>query len=361
MPVTVQNIIHAISQLSEDVDYNYPSLKTKTLVRICNIVRPNGPIQIKRYNPTRGQSLKNAKYETISTNMVSRLASAVKNNIPINMDRLFGGSYNTRSALEALVANTPNYWICYPGRIEQNKNGQVEIQRGHKHLIRLDESHPQGEIHETKVDMVISESLVPQDVVYEGLSLPDGLKDNSIDIEISRRHAQIQVALLKIGQQLQFDTWIAQNDHGICYQGKRLIEHGRVIQNLRDQHILKAFPDAAHAGRLIDVIWFREKKFMPAVIEVEHSTGITSGLTRMKGFKDKIPNLAGVRWVIVAEENLRYLAEREANREQFRDLDARFMSYEAVEELFSLCERRKISGVLDGFLDSFMDSLVCLS
>jgi len=358
MPVTVQNLVHAISQLNRNVDYNYASERTRTRVRINDVALPNGPISIKRYDPTKGERLSDMRPETISTNMIARLAAAIGDRIPINVDRLFGGSYNTRSALEALVASTPNYWICYPGRLEQSASGEPRIRPGHKHLIKLEEAHASGEIHVRQVDMVISESLIPQDVVYEGLSIAGGDNTDGMNIEVARRHAQIQVALLKIGRQLRLSTWIAQNDHGVIYEGRRLVEHDGVIQRLTDQRILTAFPDAAHAARLIDTIWFRDGLSIPAVIEVEHSTGITSGLTRMKGFKDRLPSLAGVRWVIAAEQELRELAVREANREQFRDLDARFISYSAVEELFSLCERRKIRGVTDEFLDSFMERLV---
>lgn len=358
MPVTVQNLVHSISQLNRNIDYNYASDKTRTRVRIHDVAMPNGPITIKRYNPTKGQRLVDAAPETISTNMLARLAAAISERTPINVDRLFGGSYNTRSALEALVANTPNFWICYPGRLEMSEGGKSVVRRGHKHIIKQTEAHPQGEIHEAEVDMVISESLIPKDVVYEGLDLANGVLEEGMDIDVARRHAQIQVAILKIGRQLGLDTWIAQNDHGIIYDGRRLIEQPGTIQRLADQRILAAFPDAAHAARLIDAVWFRDGMSMPAVIEVEHSTGITTGLTRMKGFKDRLPALAGVRWVIAAEEELRELAIREANRPQFRDLDARFISYGAVEELFSLCERRKIRGVTDDFLDSFMERLV---
>lgn len=357
MPITVQNLVHMIAQLNRNIDYNYVSSRNTNLIRIHDIEMPNGPIIIKRYNPTKSETLADAKPETISTNMLSRLAAAITDRIPINVDRLFGGSYNTRSALEALIANTPNIWTCYPGRIQINDGGKTELMRGHKHIIQLEKAHPRGEIHEAEVDMVISESLIPKDVVYEGLKLATGVLDEEMDIDIARRHAQIQVALLKIGHQLCLDTWIAQNDHGIVYEGRRLIDHPGAIQKLEDQKILSAFPAASKAAKLIDIVWFRDGRGIPAVIEIEHSTGITSGLTRMKGLKDSLPALAGVRWVIAADEELRALATREANRSQFLDLNAMFMSYAAVEELFSLCSRRNISGVNDIFLDSFMEKL----
>ncbi|HGV7266459.1 TPA: restriction endonuclease, partial [Escherichia coli] len=47
-----------------------------------------------------------------------------------------------------------------------------------------------------------------------------------------------------------------------------------------------------------------------------------------------------------------------ANRPQFRELDTKFFPYSAVEELYSLCERRKPQGITDKFLDSFMERCI---
>lgn len=45
------------------------------------------------------------------------------------------------------------------------------------------------------------------------------------------------------------------------------------------------YSNAAKAALLIDVVWFRNARFTPAVIEIEHTTGVTSGLTRMQTSK----------------------------------------------------------------------------
>lgn len=49
--------------------------------------------------------------------------------------------------------------------------------------------------------------------------------------------------------------------------------------------MLASYEEARVAANLIDCIWFKNGKLMPAVMEVEQSTGVTSGLTRMKNFK----------------------------------------------------------------------------
>ena len=96
---------------------------------------------------------------------------------------------------------------------------------------------------------------------------------------------------------------------------------------------------------------------MPAVMEVEHSTGVTSGLARMKNFKDRFPPFP-TRYVIVAPDEDRDKVIREANKPQFRDLNTRFFSYSSVEELFALCQKRKLKGVTEEFLDCYMEPIL---
>lgn len=217
-----------------------------------------------------------------------------------------------------------------------------------------DQQHPQGRINKVETEIVISE-IPTVEAVYEALVLPEKLPEPGINIEIARRHAQIQIALVEIGKQLGFRTWVAQNDKGIVYKNQKLGEMDGVIVKLGDMKLLAAFDEAQRAALLIDCIWFRNSKFMPAVIEIEHSTGVTSGLTRMKNFYDTLPNYP-TRWVIAAADDDRDKVIREANKEQFRPLRAQLFPYSAIEELYTLCQKRKIKGVGDEFLDCFMES-----
>lgn len=353
--LTTANLVSALAQLDKNVRYDYPNPKNKGKIEIVRVQKPEGPIVIRRYDPSKGQSSKNAKDASISPHMLARFAAAVSESRPINMDRVLGASYNTRSALEALLLHTPEFYTCYPGRIEL-LSSSTNIKKGHKHLLWMpDEPHNIGGIHSKDVETYISE--VSSEVVYEALELPEALK-TSIDIEISRRHAQMQIALIMIGQQLGFRTWIAQNDKGIVYRGEKIGTLKSVIQTLGQEPLLQAYSEAVKAALLIDCIWFRNGKFMPAVIEIEHSTGVTSGLTRMKNFYDHIPRLQDMRWVIVAPDEDRQKVVTEACKPQFQDLKARYMPYSAVEELYSLCSRRGIKGVSDTFLDCFMEECV---
>ena len=118
--------------------------------------------------------------------------------------------------------------------------------------------------------------------------------------------------------------------------------------------MISAFDNAMRAALMIDCVWFRNSAFMPAVIEIEHSTGVTSGLSRMKNLQDAIPSIM-TRYVIVAADEDRSKVLQECNKPQFRSLNARFFPYSAVEELYTLCQRRKLRGVNDEFLECFME------
>ncbi len=354
--LTATDLVQAISNLSKSVSYNYVNPKTRTKIRIDEIVRPEGPIYIRRYTPSKGESPDQAKRESISVEMLWRVANAISSKQPINIDRVLAGSYNTRSALEALLAHSPQFYFCYPGRIEVIR-ASSEVKRGHKHLLwRPEAPHELGVMSEFETDDMYISEIPTVDAVYEALVIPEIMGGNqaNLSIDVQRRHAQMQIALIIIGTQLGSRVWVASNDRAIEYKGQKIGEMDNVIPSLNDVKLIQPYDEAARAARLIDCIWFRNSTFMPAVFEVEHSTGVTSGLTRMKHFRDQIPPI-DTRWVIVAPDEDRHKVYTEANKEQFRDMNVCFFPYSSVEELYSLCQRRKIGGISDEFLDCFME------
>jgi type II restriction enzyme len=42
----------------------------------------------------------------------------------------------------------------------------------------------------------------------------------------------------------------------------------------------------------------------------------------------------------------------------FKDLETKYFPYSAVEELYALCQRRKIKGISEEFLDCFMEPVL---
>lgn len=353
--LTAGNISHFLYNLDKNVTYHYIHKATKGLIKIVHVDMPEGGLKIKRWEPNKGESSDKAKIISISNELLWRFASAFIVGKPVNIDKVLGSSYNTRSVVESLLAHTPQFYYCYPKRID-NIGGVSTTKKGHKHLLWLpDEPHRNGIIVEKQTDIEISE--IPLEVRYESLELSISKQNNKLDIDILRRHTQIQIALYFIGKELDFRTWIAQNDKGILYHNKRLSEYDGVISSLRDVSLIKSFEDVVQAALMIDCIWFKNGKLMPAVMEVEHSTGVTSGLSRMKNFQDKFPGQK-TRYVIVAPDEDREKVIREGNKEQFKSLEVRFFPYSAVEEFYSLCQRRKLKGVTEEFLDCFMEPVL---
>lgn len=115
---TAYNLVRAISLLPRNVNYNYVNPRTSGLIHIENVILPAGPIQIRRWNPRKGETITGTSVESISSEMIWRIANAINVGEPINLDRILGGSYNTRSVLETLMALTPEFYYCYPGRIK---------------------------------------------------------------------------------------------------------------------------------------------------------------------------------------------------------------------------------------------------
>lgn len=357
---TAFNLVHAISCLPRNREYNYVNARTPGKIRIMDVSMPAGPITIRRWNPNKGETYASKKDESVSSEMIWRLANAISENEPVNVDRVFAGSYNTRSVLEALLAHTPEFYYCYPGRI-MDVNGKSTIEQGHKHLLWIPhQPHPNGELVEKAVQNMAVSEIPSRTVVYDNLELPTSMTLNVAEIDVIRRHTQIQIALYLIGLQLGYRTWIAQNDMGISYQGIPLLNHPGIIPSLsNDENVISSF-HAENTAKLIDCIWFKNGRFMPAVMEVEHTTGVTSGLNRMLGLYNAIPALRDVRYVIVAPDEDRHLVVDRINQPQFRCLDARYFAYSAVEELYYMCHHRKIRGITQEFLDCYMEK-VCVN
>jgi len=357
MNITAANIVNYIDHLDKNCYYNYIDSSNRSVIKIVRVKKPEGPIYIKRGKFTQGVNVNTAREVSISANMIWRVANAVQEEVPINIDRIVAASYNTRSVLESLLAYTPPFHVTYPGRI-LNSHSTSKIEPGHKHLIYLPANpHQEGKLHEFETQKVISE-IPSQIAIYESLAITQNLPNENrspIDINIERRHAQIQVALFLIGKQLGYKTWIAQNDKSIIYNDKKIGETDGIVVSLKDVQLLMAWEEAINAARLIDCIWFKNGKLMPAIMEVEHSTGVISGLSRMKTFKDKFTPSFITRYVIVAPDEDRQKVLKECSKEQFRDLNPLYFPYSSVEELYSLCQQRKLKGVTEEFLDCYME------
>lgn len=340
--VTAENLAKAINGLARDQWFEYIEPKTKSQARVVTVTLPEGPLEVERKK-------KDGEIEsvTISTNVLWRVANAIEKGIPFQIDRILGASYNSRSLLEALLARTPEFHVCRPGRIEGH--GSVEeIKKGHKHLVWVPEKpHENGKISDYEVsnDLVIVET--SRAVIYDAVKIDVDRIDSEEDLDEGtlRRHIQIQVSLYEIGEHLGYRSWIAANDQHHRYRDGTIRDLPMLTKSLADEKVLGSYPEAQRKADLIDLIWFSDRT-IPMVVEVEHSTGVTSGLQRMQSFSLAAPALSGMRYVVVAPDDQRDSVFRKAADATFSALRDQlwYFPYSSVEELLDLCRRRGISG-----------------
>lgn len=115
MRMSLESLVQTIHELPRDREYTYINPRNVGRIRIVEVQRPRGPIVVRRYAPTKGESFDRALNETISSNMLHRVANALSPELPLNIDRVLGASYNTRSVLESILAHCPQF-LC-AGRI----------------------------------------------------------------------------------------------------------------------------------------------------------------------------------------------------------------------------------------------------
>lgn len=344
---TAGDICRAIAALDRSRLYGYLNERNHGEIQIVSVTMPEGPVQIRR-RKIGGQW---GKTENIGQNMLWRMANALGTGMPVNVDRVFAGSYNTRSVLESLLAHTSEIYTCLPGRLE-NIGGIISVKRGHKHIL-FDPANPhrpgETKFRDLGENFVISET--PTTETFYDVAPPPR---SGLPPEIARRHSQIQVALAEVGHSFSLRTWVAVEDHGIVLGGKNIMQFPFIVQRLELERVLSNFPEAVDVGRHIDCLQFNGG--LPFAFEVEHTTGVTSGLSRMLAFHEKAPHLS-THFVVVAPDEDRDLVLERSNHWQYRELNPWYMPYSNVEELYSLSRRRKgqIRGVDKRFLFNFME------
>ena len=354
MKVTAGNLASAINALPKDRYYDYPATDSQFLITEVNL--PEGPIKFKRWKPSKGETPKGASETSISTLMLWRLANAIEEGVPVNVDSVFGASYNSRSVLEAMLAYTPQFYLCMPGRWAYDGHSW-DVKEGIKHLLYCPDSpHPNGVLGRKDVSNMAVTEIPGSTIVYDSLMPAPDYDLGELGESFARQHLIMQTALYEIGKALGFSTHIADNDQSALYDGKRLVEHEGMIRSLSDVPFVNAFSGAPKAGRLIDCIWFTDRS-MPAVIEVEHSTGVNSGLERMLNFYEHIPSIS-TSYIIVADDGDREDVMKKIRKPAFEPLNASFMSYSTVNRLYDFCNKcsaKPVKGILERFIYNFIE------
>lgn len=355
--LSVQEIIAQASCFIGRNTLVYPSQKGVCIV--TRVVSPEGPIYIKRRGIKESTPWRSVKEVPISSTMIWRYVNALKSGSPTNIDRVLGASYNTRSALEAIVAHLPNFFICYPSRITEIGSQKITFEKGHKYIIwNPDKAHSFGSVEtDTTVNGFINESAV-SDIYFDAQNVEQGThkKDEILDPSIRRMHSQMQVLLSQTANWMNLRSWIAVEDHGIITGGRNILSYPYIVKDLSEENIIKGSPDAIDVAKHIDCIWFNGG--MPFVFEVEHSTGVTSGLCRMNKLRER--SHMDTDYVIVAPDADRQMVLQKANSTQFEDMRLWYMPYSHLIEMSDFAAKHPYRGnsrARGSFAKMFMEEI----
>lgn len=294
--LTAKVLVEEIAKLGIDRRYEYVSGKNSIQVKRIN--SPEGPIQFNRLDKNGDPSL-----GSISPQQLTKIAAICqsKPNYPLHIDRIFSAGGNSRSALEALLVHTPHFFVCNPDRIDVYSG---EVKSDLKHIMWCpDDTHELGQIVTKDYAGIINEQEASIDFgEIEVTSL--NLGDEFETIDAKRVHVQMQVALVRIGEALNLKTWVAKNDHSVKVGGMRLVDMPSVVSDINEIGLFFD-EEIKDAVSMIDCIWLSpDYRNIPAVIEIEHSTGVTSGLTRMLKLSEKFPAIQPT-YTVVAPNTMR--------------------------------------------------------
>jgi hypothetical protein len=193
------------------------------------------------------------------------------------------------------------------------------------------------------------------------VSIPEEDDDEAQDdtlttqIEVETSHEEIQWLLLYLGETMELDLWVANNDRGKTFSGKPFSEFSRLRTSLPVQ-----FDQATNRTiELIDVLWLSGNSIV-AAFEIEHSTAVYSGLLRMADLITMQPNI-DIPLFIVAPDERRDKVTREINRPVFSKAlkkplpeICQFIPYSSLQEKFELAEK---GGFLPHLKPDYLDEI----
>jgi hypothetical protein len=147
---------------------------------------------------------------------------------------------------------------------------------------------------------------------------------------VSRAHTEVQWLLLKLGNDMGLDVWVARNDKSQAFGDQPFSS----LPGLKKALPLQFDEATTRTIELIDVLWLKGNSIQ-AAFEIESTTSIYSGLLRMSDLITMQPNLT-IPLYIVAPSERRDKVVQEINRPTFARLKrpmsemCRFISFEEL-------------------------------
>jgi hypothetical protein len=150
-------------------------------------------------------------------------------------------------------------------------------------------------------------------------------------IEVTE-HTQIQWMLLKLGNDMGLDVWVAKNDRSRGVGGQKFSDLPRLKKDLP-----LTFDEATNRTiQLIDVLWLKGNA-IKAAFEIESTTSIYSGILRLADLIAMQPNI-NIPLYLVAPNERREKVILEVNRPVFSRLSppmseiCRYISFSSLKE-----------------------------
>lgn len=121
--------------------------------------------------------------------------------------------------------------------------------------------------------------------------------ESDVDGGTSSAHTEIQWLLLKLGQDMELDIWVASNDRSKRFDGNRFDTQPRLLKKLPQRF------DAAtqRTVELIDVLWLKGQAIV-AAFEIENTTSIYSGLLRLSDLLSMQPDIDTPLYIVAPDE-----------------------------------------------------------
>jgi hypothetical protein len=208
---------------------------------------------------------------------------------------------------------------------------------------------------EWRPDNTVSPNTVTIDTDNGTVALPsdeDELDSSKGESKGTSEHTEIQWLLLKTGNEMGLDVWVAKNDRNRKFEDKSFSDLPRMKSKLP----LNFDEVTNRTIELIDMLWLKEGTIL-AAFEIESTTSIYSGILSMADLISRLPNI-NIPLYIVAPDGRRKKVFEEVNRPVFARLSpkmcdvCKFISFVTLKNKLS-----QISSVIKHISPAFIDDI----